>query len=484
MNNPSFRNSPADFLPEVLGGVVAAHPQARWDERGFIAFDAAPPAPGTQPQVAVVSGGGSGHEPLHAGFLGEGMLSAVCPGLIFTSPNAVQITEATRWADRGAGVVHVVKNYTGDVMNFRVARQALAAEGVSTREVRVAEDVATESAGDEGPGRRGTAATILVEKVAGAAAQRGDSLDRVVEIAQWVADHSRSMAVALAPGHLPTSGNKTFDLGSGQMEVGVGIHGERGTSREAISPAAEVVDRLLGEIVCSLGLERGEEVIFLVNGLGGTSSLELHLLFGQAAAWLERHGITIRRSLVGNYVTALNMAGASLTLARTTEEIVDLIDAPTTAPAWPRSLGSGDRYSPAVLRAEDALSTDGPDNAWLSDFVRRVQEGTGVLTDLDRLAGDGDFGTNMDAALGDLPLPLRGEDAAVLGGLSRRFLIRSGGTSGAVLGTLFRELAAASDGSARGLALGLRRGCEAIAELGGAQRGDGTHECVDDQRTP
>ncbi|KQB84689.1 PTS-dependent dihydroxyacetone kinase, dihydroxyacetone-binding subunit DhaK [Corynebacterium oculi] len=385
---PSFRNSPAGFLPEALGGIVAAHPRARWDERGFIAYDAAPT--GTKPQVTVVSGGGSGHEPLHAGFVGAGMLSAVCPGLIFTSPNAVQITEATRWADQGEGVLHVVKNYTGDVMNFRVARQTLAAEGVRTREVRVAEDVATENtentesagtadpsgatggAASEGPGRRGTAATILVEKMAGAAAQRGDDLDRVAEIAQWVADHSRSMAVALAPGHLPTRGNNTFDLEPGCMEVGVGIHGERGTSREEAAPAAVVVERLLERIVSSLGLERGEEVICLVNGLGGTSSLELHLLFGQAAGWLERCGIVIRRSLVGNYVTALTMAGASITLTRATEEIIGLIDAPTTAPAWPGALGREARYSPALLCAEDAMPADGPENAWLGAFVRRV----------------------------------------------------------------------------------------------------------------
>ncbi|MDK8450603.1 dihydroxyacetone kinase family protein [Corynebacterium mastitidis] len=478
----SFRNSPADFLPEALGGLVAAHPQARWDERGFVALVDRPAAPGPEaaadpgPRVAVVSGGGSGHEPLHAGFLGEGMLSAVCPGLVFTSPNAVQITEATRWADRGAGVLHVVKNYTGDVMNFRVARQALGGEdGVRTREVRVAEDVAT-APGGEGPGRRGTAATLLVEKVVGAAAQRGDDLDAVADIAQWVADNSRSMAVALASGHLPASGARTFDLEEGQMEVGVGIHGERGVARDQAAPASEIVDRLLAEVAEDLRLGAGEEVILLVNGLGGTSLLELHLLFGQALAWLEGRGVTVRRSLVGNFVTSLTMAGASLTLTRATEEVVGLLDAPTTAPAWPRALGRQPRYARAVPSAEDALPAEGEENAWLSAFVRRVQEGAGRLTELDRLAGDGDFGANMEAALGDVRLPLRGPDAAVLAGLSRRFLVRSGGTSGAVLGTLFRELARAAerDPSPLGLARGLERGCAAIRELGGARPGDGT----------
>ncbi|MEJ4099210.1 dihydroxyacetone kinase family protein [Corynebacterium mastitidis] len=478
MSTPrSFRNSPADFLPEALGGLVAAHPQARWDERGFVALADRPADP--DPRVAVISGGGSGHEPLHAGFLGEGMLSAVCPGLVFTSPNAVQITEATRWADRGAGVLHVVKNYTGDVMNFHAARQALDSEGgeggVRTREVRVAEDVATVS-GDEGPGRRGTAATLLVEKVAGAAAQRGDDLDAVADIAQWVADNSRSMAVALAPGHLPASGARTFDLEEGQMEVGVGIHGERGVVRDQAASASEIVDRLLAEVAGDLRLGAGEEVILLVNGLGGTSLLELHLLFGQTLAWLKGRGVTVRRSLVGNFVTSLTMAGASLTLTRATEEVVELLDAPTTAPAWPHALGRKPRYAPAVPRAEDALPAEGEENAWLSAFVRRVQEGADRLTELDRLAGDGDFGANMEAALGDVRLPLRGPDAAVLAGLSRRFLVRSGGTSGAVLGTLFRELAQAveRDSSPSGLARGLERGCAAIRELGGARPGDGT----------
>ena len=197
----SFRNDPADFLPEALGGFVASHPDAEWHDSGFIARRSPVVTLAGDPAVSVISGGGSGHEPMHAGFLGAGMLSAVCPGLMFTSPNAVQITEATRWADQGAGVLHVVKNYTGDVMNFTVARQAV--EDVDTRVVLVDDDVATDPAvhaddatgddGDsEGPGRRGTGATIIVEKVAGAAAHRGDSLDDVARIGQWVADNSRS----------------------------------------------------------------------------------------------------------------------------------------------------------------------------------------------------------------------------------------------------------------------------------------------------
>ncbi|MEL4162981.1 dihydroxyacetone kinase family protein [Corynebacterium bovis] len=496
----SFRNDPADFLPEALGGFVASHPDAEWHDSGFIARRSPVVTLAGDPAVSVISGGGSGHEPMHAGFLGAGMLSAVCPGLMFTSPNAVQITEATRWADQGAGVLHVVKNYTGDVMNFTVARQAV--EDVDTRVVLVDDDVATDPAvhadaatgddGDsEGPGRRGTGATIIVEKVAGAAAHRGDSLDDVARIGQWVADNSRSMAVALAPGHLPTSGRDTFDLNEGAMEVGVGIHGERGVSREGVARADTIVDRLLSAVTEALAIGTAEgaagtgsrdEVICLVNGLGGTTPLELSLVYGSALRWLADHGITVRRGIVGTLVTSVNMAGVSLTLTRATDEVVDLLDATTDAPAWPRVLGTEAEYAPASMSFDDDMPTSGGTNEWLSGVVERVKGATDDLTELDRLAGDGDFGTNMDAAFGEVSVPVKGDDAEVLQALSHRLFIRAGGTSGAVLGTLFRELAAAMRGDtadadatpAQRLATGLTRAHEAITELGGAKQGDNT----------
>ncbi|MDH2455409.1 dihydroxyacetone kinase family protein [Corynebacterium bovis] len=497
----SFRNDPADFLPEALGGFVASHPDAEWHDSGFIARRSPVVTLAGDPAVSVISGGGSGHEPMHAGFLGAGMLSAVCPGLMFTSPNAVQITEATRWADQGAGVLHVVKNYTGDVMNFTVARQAV--EDVDTRVVLVDDDVATDPAvhaddatgdddGDsEGPGRRGTGATIIVEKVAGAAAHRGDSLDDVARIGQWVADNSRSMAVALAPGHLPTSGRDTFDLNEGAMEVGVGIHGERGVSREGVARADTIVDRLLSAVTEALAIGTAEgaagtgsrdEVICLVNGLGGTTPLELSLVYGSALRWLADHGITVRRGIVGTLVTSVNMAGVSLTLTRATDEVVDLLDATTDAPAWPRVLGTEAEYAPASMSFDDDMPTSGGTNEWLSGVVERVKGATDDLTELDRLAGDGDFGTNMDAAFGEVSVPVKGDDAEVLQALSHRLFIRAGGTSGAVLGTLFRELATAMSGDtadadatpAQRLATGLTRAHEAITELGGAKQGDNT----------
>ncbi|MGP6173703.1 dihydroxyacetone kinase family protein [Corynebacterium sp. A21] len=455
---PTFHNDPADFLAESLGGLIAAHPDARWSEAGFISRR----SPAGR-QVAVISGGGSGHEPLHAGFIGAGMLDAAVPGHMFTSPNAVQLTEATRHVDSGAGVVQVVKNYTGDVLNFRVSRQALAGE-VETRQVLVDDDVATE--GENGPGRRGTGATILVEKVCGAAAARGDSLDQVTELGTWVAANSRSMAVALAPGHLPAATRPTFDLPLGEMEVGVGIHGERGVGRRQAGSARDVVTEMIGRINASLELGPGEEVVCVVNGLGATTLLELNLIFREVLEELEARGVKVVRSLVGDFITAVNMAGVSLTLSRTTPELTELYDAPTDAPAWP-TLGRPASHTPAQIRYEERLP-EGEENQWLSDFVARVQGAIEELGELDRTAGDGDFGANMSAALGDLSLPLHGSDAEVLALLSRRFLVRAGGTSGAVLGTVFRELAKEP------LPQGLRNALTAVRELGGAEVGDRT----------
>ena len=295
MNHSAFRNSQDTFLSDALAGLIANHPDARWHDVGFIGRSTPLRTADGDPAVAVISGGGSGHEPMHAGFVGQGMLAAACPGLLFTSPNAVQVSEATQWADQGRGVVHVVKNYTGDVMNFTVARNA--AEAVDTRTVLVADDIATDG-NEDGPGRRGTGATILVEKVAGAAAYRGDDVDKVAELGQRAADNSRSMSVALGAGFMPTTGRETFDLAAGQMEVGVGIHGEPGTHTEQVDSASAIVNQVLDKIVPALDLGQGDEVVCLVNGLGGTTPLELSLLFGEAAAQLAQRGVTVALSLI------------------------------------------------------------------------------------------------------------------------------------------------------------------------------------------
>lgn len=481
----SFRNETDHFMREALGGLVAAHPFARWHSEGFVGLSLDDGSKDRN-RVAVISGGGSGHEPMHAGFVGPGMLDAACPGLLFTSPNAVQIGAATEWADSGAGVVHVVKNYTGDVMNFTVAANHAEAD---VEQVLVADDVATEIDNDDSPGRRGTGATVIVEKVAGAAAARGDDLKAVAEVARRAADQSRSMAVALQAGHSPTSDRDTFDLEDGQIEVGVGIHGEPGVERRDLAQttvsAAALVSELLDGILQSLrdaGVD-GSDVMLFVNGLGGTSELEMDLVFGEALKQLSERGLKVRRGMRGSLVTSLNMAGISLTLTVVDDELIELIDAETSAPAWPSTVRDP-QYADARMVDEETQPDDGAVNTWLSAFVERLAAGYDDLTALDREAGDGDFGQNMEAAFGDVARPVRGADADVLNFFAHRMLVRAGGTSGAVLGTFFRQMAdafagvdsRAGDGEAfaKALAQGMRRGVDAITELGGAKEGDNT----------
>ena len=469
-------------MREALGGLVAAHPCAEWHDEGFVGLLLDDATKGEQ-RVAVISGGGSGHEPMHAGFIGSGMLDAACPGLLFTSPNAVQIGAATEWANRGAGVVHVVKNYTGDVMNFTVAGNHADAE---VAQVLVDDDVATEIDNDDSPGRRGTGATVIVEKVAGAAAARGDDLQAVAEVAQRAADQSRSMAVALQPGHSPTSDRATFDLADGQIEIGVGIHGEPGVERRDIAgaqlTAAALVEELLDGILSSLSNPNGDVMLF-VNGLGGTSQLEQDLIFGEALKQLTDRGLKVRRGMRGTLVTSLNMAGISLTLTVLDDELTELIDASTAAPAWPGTVNDPE-YAEAILVDNETQPDSGEENTWLTSFVERLGANYDALTALDREAGDGDFGQNMEAAFGDVVTPVRGADADVLNFFAHRMLVRAGGTSGAVLGTFFRQMADAFEGVdsreangdafAKALAGGLQSGVDAITQLGGAKEGDNT----------
>lgn len=376
----NFLNTTESFIPDALRGLVAATADLRWDrEHGYLIRDS-PLRPG---QVAIVSGGGSGHEPLHAGFIGRGMLTAACPGLIFTSPNALQIAGATVAADAGGGVLHVVKNYTGDVMNFSIARQIAGESSVRTEVVLVDDDVATEVADAAKPGRRGTAATVVVEKLCGAAAERGDQLAAVAALGRRVAASARSMAVALSPCTVPGAPVPSFDLPTGEMEIGVGIHGERGVDRAPVAPAAEIVAALLARILPAAQVRSGDEVIVVVNGLGATHSLELNLLFGEVAAQLAAAGIAVGRSLVGSFVTALDMAGASITVVRADPEMFELWDAPTSAPGWPAVTGPpvGRLIDGTIVEPTDRADRGG-ENRWLSAFVERVRASVGMLTDL------------------------------------------------------------------------------------------------------
>ncbi|MEO5833321.1 MAG: dihydroxyacetone kinase subunit DhaK [Nakamurella sp.] len=326
-------NDPTTVVEEALAGMASAHPDlltVSYDPM-FIARADAPVAG----QVALVSGGGSGHEPLHGGFVGAGMLAAACPGAVFTSPTPDQVSAAATAVDGGAGVLLIVKNYTGDVLNFETAAELLDAEGISVRSVLVDDDVAVKDS-TWTAGRRGVGGTVLVEKIAGAAAARGDDLDAVTAIAERVIAGVRTMGVALAPCTVPHSGEPSFTLADDEIEMGVGIHGEPGRERMKLVPADEMVAILLGSVVEDLPFTAGDRTLLFVNGLGGTPQIELYLAYNSARKYLEEKGIEVKRSLVGNYITSLEMQGCSISLLKLDDEMVELWDAPvhTAALRW------------------------------------------------------------------------------------------------------------------------------------------------------
>ena len=326
-------NHPSDVVRDALAGLDAAYPDLTVDHELRFVRRADAPVAG---KVGLLSGGGSGHEPLHAGLVGHGMLDAACAGEVFTSPVPDQILAATRAIDSGAGVLHIVKNYTGDVLNFEMAAELAAESGIEVASVIVDDDVAVQDSLYTA-GRRGVAATLLVEKIAGAAAEQGRKLADVAAIAQRVDDLSRSMGVALTSCTVPAAGRPTFDLPETEMELGIGIHGEPGRRRVPLAPAAEIAEQLLEPVLADLDLA-GADVLAFVNGLGGTPNIELYVMYNEVAAILAKAGVRIARSLVGSYVTSLDMAGCSVTLLRLDDELTALWDAPvqTTALRWGR----------------------------------------------------------------------------------------------------------------------------------------------------
>ena len=325
-----FLNNPDDFVPESLAGLAAAHADLlRVDLEQQIVVRREAPVSG---KVALVSGGGSGHEPLHGGFVGKGMLDAACPGAVFTSPVPDQMLAATKAVDGGAGVVHIVKNYTGDVLNFRMAAELAEDEGIQVESVLTNDDVAVEDSLYTA-GRRGVGITVLVEKIAGAKAEAGGTLAEVAGIARKVNAQGRSFGVALTSCATPSSNGPIFEIGAEEMEFGVGIHGEPGRRREPIRPAAEIVEQMTSAILTDLDPSPGANVLAFVNGLGGTPLIELYLVYNELTKQLEGHGLTASRNLVGNYITSLEMAGVSITLLVLDDELTTLWDAPVHTPA-------------------------------------------------------------------------------------------------------------------------------------------------------
>ncbi len=318
-------NSPEAVLQDELAGIAAAH-----GDRVRVIFD--PPvivradAP-VQGKVGILSGGGSGHEPMHGGFVGPGMLDAACPGEVFTSPTPDQMLEATKAVDGGAGVLHIVKNYTGDIMNFEMAAEMASAEGIEVAAVVTNDDVAVQDSLYTA-GRRGVGVTVLAEKICGAAADEGKSLQEVADLCRRVNDQGRSMGMALTPCITPAAGEPNFTLGDDEMEIGIGIHGEPGRQRMKVESAAQVTERLAAAVVEDLPFNEGDEVLAFVNGMGGTPLIELYIVYNELHKYLEGRGITIARNLIGSYITSLEMAGCSITLLRLDDDLKRLWDAP------------------------------------------------------------------------------------------------------------------------------------------------------------
>lgn len=328
-------NDPANVVAETLAGFQAAHADlvtVHFDPDYVVRADA--PVKG---KVGLVSGGGSGHEPLHAGYVGKGMLDAAVPGAVFTSPTPDPILAATKAVDGGAGVLHIVKNYTGDVLNFETAAELAEMDGITVKAVVVNDDVAVEDSLYTA-GRRGVAGTVLLEKIAGAAADRGDDLDAVLAVAEKVNSQVRSMGVALSACTVPHAGKPSFDLGEDEIEIGIGIHGEPGRHRIAMAPADSITDQLVDPILTDLKPASGSKVLLFVNGMGGTPESELYIVYNHARKRLEDAGLEVTRSLVGNYITSLEMQGCSITVLLLDDELTALWDAPVNTPALRRGV--------------------------------------------------------------------------------------------------------------------------------------------------
>ncbi len=328
-------NKPEDVVKEALEGMAVAHAdllRVDIEQRIVVRKDA--PVKG---KVGVISGGGSGHEPMHGGFVGFGMLDAACPGEVFTSPVPDQMLAATNAVNGGAGVLHIIKNYTGDVLNFEMAAELAQADGIEIESVITNDDVAVQDSLYTA-GRRGVGVTVLLEKIVGGFSEAGAPLSQVAALARKVNEQGRSMGMALTSNIVPTAGKANFELGDDEMEIGIGIHGEPGRRRAKLAGALEVTDMLTSPIIEDLGLKAGEQVLAFVNGMGGTPLIELYIVYSALQHILKGKQIGIARSLVGSYITSLEMAGCSITLLRVDDDMVEYWDAPVQTPAlrWGR----------------------------------------------------------------------------------------------------------------------------------------------------
>ncbi len=481
-------NEPSDFVDEFLEGILIAHPgqlrAASADRRAIVRADAGRPG-----KVGIVTGGGSGHLPAFLGYVGRGLCDGVAVGNVFSSPSAEQVHAATRAVDGGAGVLYLYGNYGGDIYNFDLAAELAAADGIPTATVLAADDVAS-APPERRDARRGVAGMVYAFKIAGAAAERGWPLERVAGVARRVAESTRTIGVGLSPTILPAADAPTFEIDEGEMEIGIGIHGEPGVHRGPLEPADAIADRLLAALVEDLGLPEGSPVSVLVNGLGATPLEELYVLYRRTAHVLAERGLAIESPFVGEYVTSLEAAGASISILPLDDELRELLADPAASPFFRH--GGGDVLDVApdegpgpFDEAEEATGAEGGEPSPLAAVLLRVLAALPAhaerLRELDAALGDGDLGITVASGAEAAARAIRREPSAPDDVLLRRigsaFASANPSTFAALVGgALVSASAEVADGlvDRAHVAAFARRAFDRIADRGGARLGDKT----------
>ncbi|NLS10742.1 dihydroxyacetone kinase subunit DhaK [Nesterenkonia sp. MY13] len=486
-------NAPATFVDEVVEGLLLAHPDelraVSPDNRALVRADA-----GTGGKVGIVTGGGSGHMPLFLGYVGRGLCSGVAVGNVFSSPSAEQMYAATAASDDGSGVLYLYGNYGGDVYNFDLAGDLAASEGITTTTVLGTDDIVSAPA-EKADTRRGVAGLIFAYKTAGASAERGDDLEKVTEIAQRTVNRTRTMGVGLSPTILPAAGEPTFTLDEGEMEVGIGIHGEPGQHRGELESADEITDRFLAEILTEIKLTAGDRVVVLVNGLGATPLEELYLIYRRVHKVLTDRGVEIHRKYIGEYATSLEMAGASLSILHLDEELAELIDAPAKSPFFQQgaaetTVPQTNLNQPRVTSKTTSQSAQirtmeepGRLREILLAVTERLPRHADELRELDSALGDGDLGITVSSGAASVyqavkELPVDAHPAEIFKAAGAAFSSANPSTFAALLGggliAAAQSLSQSNTFDTSELASAVRALTVRIQERGGAQVGDKT----------
>lgn len=468
-------NHPGSVVSEMVDGLLAAYPGLA-SLAGHSVLLRADYASARQAQVALISGGGSGHEPAHAGYVGAGMLSAAVAGEVFTSPSVDSVLAAIRTVAGPHGVLLIVKNYTGDRLNFGIAGEMARAEGIDVATVLVSDDIALTNIEDTA-GRRGLAGTVLVHKIAGAAAAAGHKLSEVASIARDASAELATIGVSLSAGIVPAVGVPSFTLPDNEIELGLGIHGEPGVERIPLEPVDALVHRMLTRLVSNTAA--AERIVLMINNLGATTAMELALVARAATRWFHAKDIAVERVYTGAFMTSLEMAGVSLTLLPVDEKRIALLDAATGAPSWPATANFllTDPATRIVVPPPAVDSSQAVENLSESPLVRACCEAILAaeteLTELDRAGGDGDLGVTMArGARALLNFPLPADPAAALRAIGLTLQRELGGSSGPLYGAFF--LRAAQHAGAGDWGAAAEAACGAISELGGARPGDKT----------